>query len=183
MGEQFALPEAVAGLRQTRRDSAGRDSFVRVSACDPCNLVGITSPGPRVPATLGNAILFRNGIAIASREAGEIVLRRPLPPGARIDADLVYFPPPASFGVDDEFISQRPAAAAPTALVRTLAQRDRLPAPAAPSPLADATSAAVSLGLATSPGASASPADDGAGISALRETIARILALEGEAPG
>ncbi|MCC6998340.1 MAG: DEAD/DEAH box helicase [Deltaproteobacteria bacterium] len=182
VGEQFALPEAVAGLRQTRRDSAGRDSFVRVSACDPCNLVGVTSPGPRVPATLGNAILFRNGVAIASREAGEIVLRRPLPPGARIDADLVYFPPPTSFGVgvDDELIGERPAPAMPTPLARTLAQRERLPPPSALAPPPEATSAGASMSASASLGAAA---DEGAGISALRETIARILALEGEAPG
>jgi hypothetical protein len=43
---------------------------------------------------IGNAILYRDGVAIASREAGEVVVRAGLEPGARVDADLAYHAPP-----------------------------------------------------------------------------------------
>jgi hypothetical protein len=66
----------------------------RVAATDPTNLVGILSPGPRVPAIVGNMVLYVDGHAVASLEAGQVVLRAPLPPGARIDDDLTYHPPP-----------------------------------------------------------------------------------------
>jgi ATP-dependent Lhr-like helicase len=93
VGEQFALPEAVEGLRAMRKAPAV-DELVRVAATDPLNLVGVTSGGPRVPSVLGNAILFRNGVPLASLEAGEVVEREDLPAGARVDGDLAYHPPP-----------------------------------------------------------------------------------------
>jgi ATP-dependent Lhr-like helicase len=93
VGEQFALPEAVEGLRAMRKPPAV-DELVRIAATDPLNLVGITSGGPKVPAVLGNAILFRNGVPLASLEAGAVVERQDLPTGARVDGDLVYHPPP-----------------------------------------------------------------------------------------
>jgi ATP-dependent Lhr-like helicase len=93
VGEQFALPEAVEGLRAMRKGPAV-DELVRIAATDPLNLVGITSGGPKVPAVIGNAILYRNGVPLASIEAGEVVERQDLPAGARVDGDLVYHPPP-----------------------------------------------------------------------------------------
>src|SRR5262245_34986824 len=52
-GEQFALPEAVVLLRQTRRDERGGEP-VTVSAADPLNFRGILTPDERVsPATRG----------------------------------------------------------------------------------------------------------------------------------
>ncbi|MFQ5937240.1 MAG: helicase-related protein, partial [Acidiferrobacterales bacterium] len=48
-GEQYALPEAVGTLREIRRKrEPGR--FVSLSAADPLNLMGIITPGQRVPA-------------------------------------------------------------------------------------------------------------------------------------
>ncbi len=48
-GEQFALPEAVDGLKAIRRaPPTGRT--VRVCGSDPLNLTGVVLPGPRVPA-------------------------------------------------------------------------------------------------------------------------------------
>jgi ATP-dependent Lhr-like helicase len=35
---------------------------VRVSACDPLNLVGILTPGPRVPAVPGHHVDYRDGL-------------------------------------------------------------------------------------------------------------------------
>ncbi|MGA2263634.1 MAG: DEAD/DEAH box helicase, partial [Acidobacteriota bacterium] len=69
-GEQFALPEAVDGLRAIRkREPAG--FLQRLSACDPLNLVGILTPGARVPALLGNRVIYRDGVPVAAVEAGE----------------------------------------------------------------------------------------------------------------
>ncbi len=61
VGEQFALPEAVEALRAMRRQPPSGET-VRLSACDPLNLVGIITPGPRVPATLANTVAFRDGV-------------------------------------------------------------------------------------------------------------------------
>ena len=48
-GEQFALPEAVAMLRDTRR-APPTGAIVSVSGADPLNLVGTVLPGAKVPA-------------------------------------------------------------------------------------------------------------------------------------
>ena len=70
-GEQYALPEAVTALRKTRRQEKTGE-LISISAADPLNLVGIISPGHRVPATPKNRILFRDGVPIAFREGSEI---------------------------------------------------------------------------------------------------------------
>jgi ATP-dependent Lhr-like helicase len=60
-GEQFALPEAVEALRALAgRPSAGEE--VSVAATDPLNLVGILTPGPRVPSVAGHAVRYRGGV-------------------------------------------------------------------------------------------------------------------------
>ncbi len=69
VGEQFALPEAVDALRASRRDES-QCQFVRISACDPLNLVGILTPGPRVAALLGNRVIYRGGVPVAAVESG-----------------------------------------------------------------------------------------------------------------
>jgi hypothetical protein len=93
VGEQFGLPEALDELRGVRNPGPSAEAC-RVAATDPTNLVGILSPGPRVPAIVGNLVLYLDGHPVASLEAGRVVLRAPLPPGARIDDDLTYHPPP-----------------------------------------------------------------------------------------
>jgi ATP-dependent Lhr-like helicase len=60
-GEQFALPEAVEDLRRTRR-APRRGEEVRISAADPLNLVGILTPGPRIPASTSRVIALRDGL-------------------------------------------------------------------------------------------------------------------------
>jgi ATP-dependent Lhr-like helicase len=76
-GEQYALPEAVAQLRDLRRRPAvGR--MLTVSAADPLNLAGIVTPGARIPAYVGNRVLFRDGEPLAGLEAGELVALAPL---------------------------------------------------------------------------------------------------------
>jgi ATP-dependent Lhr-like helicase len=73
-GEQFALPEAVGLLRAMRRDKAlGQD--IVISAADPLNLVGISTPEPeRVPASHRNRVLYRDGTAVAALEGGRVRL-------------------------------------------------------------------------------------------------------------
>jgi len=63
VGEQFAAPEALEALRAIRREQpAGQ--LLRVSACDPLNLVGVITPGPRVPAVLGHHVEYRDGVPV-----------------------------------------------------------------------------------------------------------------------
>jgi ATP-dependent helicase Lhr and Lhr-like helicase len=66
-GEQYALPEAVDALRALRRKDP-QGVYIRISACDPLNLVGILTPGSRVVAVVGNRIIFRDGIPVAAAE-------------------------------------------------------------------------------------------------------------------
>ncbi len=72
-GEQFARPEAVELLRTVRR-AGPSGALVAVSAADPLNLVGLVLPGPRVAPKGGSRILYRDGVPIAIREAGEVRL-------------------------------------------------------------------------------------------------------------
>ncbi|MBW2547975.1 MAG: ATP-dependent DNA helicase, partial [Deltaproteobacteria bacterium] len=69
-GEQYALPEAVTALRKARRKPKTGE-LISISAADPLNLVGILTPGQRIPATPKNRILFRDGVPIAFREGSE----------------------------------------------------------------------------------------------------------------
>ena len=74
LGEQFALPEAVELLREINRsEPTGRMEVV--SACDPLNLAGILTTGDKVPAVLGNRVVFRDGVPVASLESGKVVNR------------------------------------------------------------------------------------------------------------
>ncbi len=79
VGEQFALPEAVAMIRGTRK-AAQDGKLAVISACDPLNLAGILTPGPRVPAVLGNRLIYRDGILIAAAVNGELDIRADVDP-------------------------------------------------------------------------------------------------------
>ena len=72
IGEQFALPEAADALRRWRNREPD-DRPVIVSACDPLNLAGVLTPGPRVPSVPGNRLAYRNGVPIAAMEGSEFV--------------------------------------------------------------------------------------------------------------
>ena len=74
VGEQFALHEAVESLRAVKKQEPN-GQMVAVSACDPLNVVGILTPGDRVPAVLGNRVVYRDGVPVASLEAGNAVPR------------------------------------------------------------------------------------------------------------
>jgi ATP-dependent Lhr-like helicase len=79
VGEQFAAAEAVEALRAMKRE-AKRGEVVRLCACDPLNLVGIITPGPRVPATLANLVAFEDGVPVTPDRA-PIALRAARDPG------------------------------------------------------------------------------------------------------
>jgi len=72
-GEQFAHPDAVAALRAVRRRDAGGE-LISLSAADPLNLVGILTPGPRIPALAGNRVLYRDGLPVAAQLGREVRL-------------------------------------------------------------------------------------------------------------
>jgi ATP-dependent Lhr-like helicase len=72
-GEQFALPEAVALLREVRKRPVD-GSLLGLSACDPLNLLGTLLNGSKVPALVGNRLLYRDGVPVASLIAGKIQL-------------------------------------------------------------------------------------------------------------
>jgi ATP-dependent Lhr-like helicase len=72
-GEQYALPEAVASLRELKKQALEAvDAFVSVSGADPLNLTGYITPGKRVPALYGNRILYKNGTPVAIKEGKDI---------------------------------------------------------------------------------------------------------------
>jgi ATP-dependent Lhr-like helicase len=70
-GEQFALPDAIGLLRETRRKS-GSGEWISLSGADPLNLAGILTPGPKLAALTGNRLLYRDGLPIASLAGGEV---------------------------------------------------------------------------------------------------------------
>jgi ATP-dependent Lhr-like helicase len=80
-GEQYAAPEAVGLLRDVRREERS-GVLVSLSGADPLNLVGVLTPGARLPALTGNRVLYRDGVPIALLVAGEARFLEKLAPDA-----------------------------------------------------------------------------------------------------
>jgi ATP-dependent helicase Lhr and Lhr-like helicase len=59
-GEQFAVPEAVASLREIRAANNTNEA-ITVAATDPLNLAGIVVPGERPAAVPGKTVTFLGG--------------------------------------------------------------------------------------------------------------------------
>ena len=78
-GEQYAAPEAIAPLREARR-RPHTGQLVSLSGADPLNLLGIVTPGARLPSLAGNRILYRDGLPVASYAAGEVQFLEKLEP-------------------------------------------------------------------------------------------------------
>jgi ATP-dependent Lhr-like helicase len=78
-GEQFALPEAVGLLREVRKRE-GDHAWISLSGADPLNLVGVLSPGSKLPALTGNRVLYRDGLPIAVLAGGEMRFLEQLEP-------------------------------------------------------------------------------------------------------
>lgn len=70
VGQQFALPEAVAALRAIRRRPHD-GAMIAVSASDPLNLAGTLLAGDKVPRQPGARLLLRDGVPVASLVGGE----------------------------------------------------------------------------------------------------------------
>jgi ATP-dependent Lhr-like helicase len=84
VGEQFALPEAIAPLRTVRR-RADDGELVSVSGSDPLNLVGTVLAGDKVAALAGTRVLYRDGAPIAALVGGKVTALIELP---QADAQL-----------------------------------------------------------------------------------------------
>ncbi|MGH8212855.1 MAG: Lhr family helicase, partial [Rhodanobacteraceae bacterium] len=75
-GEQFALPEAIGALRNARKSHD--EHLIAISGADPLNLLGGVLPGEKVPALANSRIVFRDGVPLARRVAGEVDLLQSL---------------------------------------------------------------------------------------------------------
>ena len=84
-GEQYAAPEAIGLLRDTRRKPHSQ-SYVSLSGADPLNLVGILTPGSRLPSLSGNRILYRDGIPLAIYAGSEVKFLEKLEPKEQWEA-------------------------------------------------------------------------------------------------
>ncbi|MET1027259.1 MAG: DEAD/DEAH box helicase [Dongiaceae bacterium] len=84
-GEQYALPEAIGLLRETRRKPES-GQWVSLSGADPLNLAGILTPGPKVAALTGNRVVFRDGLPIAALIGGKVEFLTEIDAGAQWEA-------------------------------------------------------------------------------------------------
>ena len=83
-------------LREARRKAHNND-LVSLSAGDPLNLVGIVTPGARLPTLTGNRVLYRDGLPLALYVGGEVQFLEQLEPKEQWDAQnaLLRRPVPA----------------------------------------------------------------------------------------
>ncbi len=78
-GEQYAAPEAIALLREARRKPR-EGHYVSLSGGGSLNLVGILTPGARLPSLSGNRVLYRDGVPVALLAGGEVNFLESLAP-------------------------------------------------------------------------------------------------------
>ena len=77
-GEQYAAAEAVSLLREARRREHSGE-LVSLCGADPLNLVGLLTPGARLPALAGNRVLYRDGVPLALLAGGDVTFLAELP--------------------------------------------------------------------------------------------------------
>jgi ATP-dependent helicase Lhr and Lhr-like helicase len=70
-GEQYALPEAIGLLRETRRRPPS-EQWISLSGADPLNLIGVLTPRPKLAALTDNRLVYRDGIPVATLSAGKV---------------------------------------------------------------------------------------------------------------
>jgi ATP-dependent Lhr-like helicase len=85
-GEQYALPEAVDLMRETRRRPPAGE-WVSLSAADPLNLLGVLTPGPKLAALAGNRLVYRDGIPVAALSGGKAQILADLEEADRWEAE------------------------------------------------------------------------------------------------
>lgn len=93
-GEHFALPDAIGLLREVRREPL-TGATVSLSGADPLNLVGILTPGAKLPALTSSRLLYRDGVPIALLAGGEVQFLETLDTGSEwaIQKALLLSPP------------------------------------------------------------------------------------------
>jgi ATP-dependent Lhr-like helicase len=99
-GEQFATPEAVGLLRDTRRKPLS-EQYIAISAADPLNLLGILTPGSRLPSLAGNRLLLRDGLPVATLVSGEVRYTEELAPNEHWAAHTALLRRHAPAALDD----------------------------------------------------------------------------------
>ena len=100
-GEQYATPEAVGLLREVRR-KAPTHQFVSVSGADPLNLLGIITPGVRLPSLTGNRLLLRDGLPVAQYSGGAVQFLEKLLPKEEWEAQTALLRRQAPLAVELE---------------------------------------------------------------------------------
>jgi ATP-dependent Lhr-like helicase len=99
VGEQFALPEAIAPLRAVRQ-RADDGELICLSGSDPLNLVGTVLAGDKIPALASSRVLYRDGAPVAALIAGKVTPLIELSSGEMQTikhALLRHLPPPEDF--------------------------------------------------------------------------------------
>jgi ATP-dependent Lhr-like helicase len=94
-GEQFALPEAVAQLREIRR-TPNSGEWLSVSGADPLNLIGILTPGPKLAALSANRLLYRDGVPVALFAGGDVQFLESFAPACEWQAQKALLRGPGS---------------------------------------------------------------------------------------
>jgi ATP-dependent Lhr-like helicase len=107
-GEQFALPEAIALLRQVRRRN-GDTEWICVAATDPSNLLGSVLPGVKVPRVTGSCVLYRNGIPVAAQMAGRVEWLHALDPSEEVPARNLLIRGPGAFRPPPDALTVSPS--------------------------------------------------------------------------
>ncbi|MGO9359229.1 MAG: hypothetical protein ACLP1D_16440, partial [Xanthobacteraceae bacterium] len=85
-GEQFALPEAIAAMREVRRRPHD-NRWVSLSAADPLNLVGVITPGARLAGLTANRVVYRDGVPVGSLSGRAVELDSDLAGSDRWEAE------------------------------------------------------------------------------------------------
>jgi len=90
-----------------RQPAAG--ALISLSGADPLNLVGILTPGPKLPALTGNRLLYRDGLPIALLVAGAVQFLETLDPASEWEAHkaLLRCAEPAPSSVSEEGLRGR----------------------------------------------------------------------------
>jgi len=85
-GEQFALPEAVAALRESGKrvsavsqDNWNEAKYIGLSATDPVNLLTVFLPEQKPGRSGRNRVLFKDGVPIAVLESDKVRFLREVP--------------------------------------------------------------------------------------------------------
>jgi len=78
-GEQYASLDAVGALREVRRRPAA-GQYLSLSGADPLNLLGIVTPGARLPSLKGNRLLYRDGVPVAIMAGGTVAFLADMDP-------------------------------------------------------------------------------------------------------